>query len=234
MSRVAIHWETPLTEPASATASASSRRRILWRLSAFLLFVAVAVVVGIFVPLPSVEQIRASAEASGWLGAVVFVVAYGLVTLTPVPKNVIGIAAGLAWGWTLGSLLVYVGALIGAAIAFAIGRSLGREAVERYTGARVERIDAILRRRGLVSVIGVRLVPVLPFTVINYTASLTAVSRRDYALGTAIGIVPGTLAYVAVGAFGFDPGAGLYVALGALGVLTLAGVVFWVRAARRA
>ncbi len=51
-----------------------------------------------------------------------------------------------------------------------------------------------------------RLVPILPFTVINYSAGLTAVRTRDYAIGTAVGIVPGTVSFVALGAFGTDPG----------------------------
>lgn len=217
----------------SESIATSSRRRALWKLGAFTVFVAVAILVGIYLPLPSPDEIRASAGEAGWPGAVGFVVAYGLITLTPVPKNVVGIAGGVIWGFALGSLMVYVGALIGAALAFLIGRALGRESVERFTGARVERVDDVLRRRGLLSIIGVRLIPILPFTVINYTASLTAVRRRDYALGTAVGIVPGTLAYVAIGAFGLEPGAGVYVALGVLGVLTLAGVVAGVHLRRR-
>lgn len=209
------------------------RRRALVKLAAFVVFVAVAVSVGVIVPLPGVTEIRSAAESVGWPGAVAFAVGYGLVTLTPVPKNVLSIAAGVVWGFALGALLVYVGALLGAALAFAIGRGLGREAVERFTGARVERIDALLRRRGLLSIIGVRLIPVLPFTAINYAAGLTSVRRRDYAIGTVLGIIPGTLAYVAVGGVGFEPGPGLYIALGTLAALSVAGVVVGIRMRRR-
>ncbi|MEY2848179.1 MAG: hypothetical protein RI885_844 [Actinomycetota bacterium] len=211
----------------------SARRRAMWKIAALGAFLLVAIAVGSVVPLPDQDQVTRFADSVGWLGAVAFVVGYGLVTLTPVPKNVVGIAAGFVWGWGLGSLLVYLGALIGAALAFLIGRSLGREAVERFTGARVKRVDDLLRRRGILSVIGARLIPVLPFTVINYIASLTAVSRRDYAVGTAVGIIPGTLAYVAIGAFGVDPGPGLSIALGVLGVLTIAGVVVGFRSRRK-
>ncbi|MET3769070.1 putative membrane protein YdjX (TVP38/TMEM64 family) [Marisediminicola sp. UYEF4] len=211
----------------------TARRRALVKLAAFVVFVAVAVLVGVVVPLPGLDEIRSSADAAGWPGAVAFAVGYGLVTLTPVPKNVLSIAAGVVWGFAFGALLVYLGALLGAALAFAIGRGLGREAVERFTGARVERIDALLRRRGLVSIIGVRLIPVLPFTAINYAAGLTSVRRRDYALGTVLGIIPGTLAFVAVGGVGFEPGPGLYIALGTLGALSVAGAIVGIRMRRR-
>ncbi|MDP3207898.1 MAG: TVP38/TMEM64 family protein, partial [Rhodoglobus sp.] len=191
-----------------------SNRAVIWRAAIFVAFIVALIIVGVTVPLPSVDQIRAAAADAGWLGAVVFVVGYGLVTLTPIPKNVVSIAAGLTWGLGLGVLLVYVGALIGAGLAFAIGRGLGRAAVERFTGVRVARVDEVLRRRGLITLIGVRLVPILPFTVINYTAGLTAVRRRDYAIGTIVGILPGTIAYVAVGAYGTTLGWPFYLAAG--------------------
>ena len=78
--------------------------------------------------------------------------------------------------------------------------------MERFTGTRVARLDALLGRRGIAAVVAVRLVPVLPFTAINYAAGLTSVRTRDYAIGTAVGIVPGTFSFVALGAFGSTPG----------------------------
>ena len=222
------------TDILNTPGAAIPSRRAYWRLGILAAVITAAVIVALVVPLPAVADIRSFSERAGWLGAVAFVAGYGLITLTPVPKNVIGIAAGLTWGFGIGSLLVYLGALIGAGLAFLIGRALGREAVERITGARVARVDDLLRRRGLASIIGARLIPVLPFTAINYAASLTAVSRRDFALGTALGIIPGTLAYVAIGAFGFDAGPGLYIALGVLGALTLIGVLVAHRGRRRA
>lgn len=53
-----------------------------------------------------------------------------------------------------------------------------------------------------------RLVPIVPFTAINYTAGLTGVRLRDYTLGTAVGIIPGTVANVALGTCGSTPGPG--------------------------
>ncbi len=100
-----------------------------------------------------------------------------------------GLAAGIA--------IVLVAAVLGAIVAFGLGRTLGRDAVQRFTGTRVARVDALLRRRGILAVIGLRLVPVVPFTAVNYAAGLTSVGVRDYVLGTAVGIVPGTVAYVA-------------------------------------
>jgi uncharacterized membrane protein YdjX (TVP38/TMEM64 family) len=102
-----------------------------------------------------------------------------------------------------------------------------------HTGTRVARVDALLARRGLVAILASRLVPVLPFTGINYAAGLTAIRLRDFVLGTAIGIVPGTVAYVALGAYGTSPTSWPFVtAVAALLVLSLGGV--WVASRRSA
>nr|WP_253905211.1 VTT domain-containing protein [Arthrobacter sp. H14] len=114
-----------------------------------------------------------------------------------------------------------------------LGRLLGREAVEKLTGTRVDKVDRVLRRRGFAAVIGVRLVPVLPFTAINYSAGLTSLGWRPYFLGTGLGILPGTISFVALGAYGLGFGWQTNLAAGVLGVLTLAGVFFAVRRGRR-
>ncbi len=222
--------------PGSDTTTRDGRdRAVLARAIALVMFVAVAVAVGVVVPLPTAEQIRAALESWGPLAAITFVLLYGAITLTPAPKNLLSIAAGLVFGFGPGVVLVYLGALVGAAAAFGLGRWLGREAVERRTGARVDALDAVLRRRGLAAVIGVRLIPIIPFTAVNYAAGLTAVRARDYALGTALGIIPGTAAYVALGAYGLELQWPAWVAIGVLGALTLAGALGAgrVRAARR-
>ena len=171
------------------------------------------------VGLPDTATLQAAIRGWGPWGPVVFVGAYALLTLLPLPKGVLSAAAGLAFGFTTAATLVYAAALLGAGLAFVIGRALGRDAIERLTGTRIARIDRLLARRGLLTVVGLRLVPLVPFTVINYAAGLSTVRRRDYALGTAIGIVPGTLSYVALGSGIASGQSGLVVAAAAVLVL---------------
>ncbi len=204
---------------------ARSGRRVWLRLVLLLVFVALAAVVGVLVGPADLAQVRAWATGVGVGGAVLFVLAYAGLTLTPAPKNVLTVAAGLVWGFWPALAMVYVGALLGAAASFVLGRWLGREAVERLTGGRVERVDAALARRGFLAVLGARLVPLIPFTLINYGSGLTSVRVRDYALGTAVGIIPGSVAYVALGAFGLELGPPFWIAVSVLGALALAGVI---------
>ncbi|MBA3745950.1 MAG: TVP38/TMEM64 family protein [Solirubrobacterales bacterium] len=83
-----------------------------------------------------------------------------------------------------------------------------------------------MQRRGLSAVIGLRLLPVIPFNALNYAFGLSSVRRRDHAIGTAVGIVPGSVAFVALGDSIADPGSvGFMASLGAVAVLVTASVV---------
>ncbi len=83
-----------------------------------------------------------------------------------------------------------------------------------------------MQRRGVSGVIGLRLLPVVPFNALNYAFGLSSVRRRDHAIGTAIGIVPGSVAVVALGDSIADPGSvGFMASLGAVAVLLAASVV---------
>ena len=75
-------------------------------------------------------------------------------------------------------------------------------------------------RSARAAVVAVRLVPVVPYTAINYAAGLVPLGLGAYLLGTAIGMVPGTIAYAALGAFGTSPER-LFVGLAVLVALTV-------------
>lgn len=178
---------------------------------------------------PDADRLRA--DLAG-ITAPAFLLLYACLCLLLAPRNVLSVAAGLLFGFGSGLLVALPGALLAAVAAFGLGRLLGREAVERFTGARVARVDALLERRGVVAVLVCRLLPVVPFGGVNYAAGLTAVRFRDYLVGTAVGMVPGAVAYVAVGALGASPtSAPFVVGVGVLLALSLGGS--WVAGRRR-
>jgi uncharacterized membrane protein YdjX (TVP38/TMEM64 family) len=85
------------------------------------------------------------------------------------------------------------GMLAAALLTYSAGRWLSRDLIRRVAGRRLNRLSRELRRRGLLSVIAVRLVPVAPFIVVNMVAGAAHIRVSHYVLGTAIGILPGTL-----------------------------------------
>ncbi|MCV2490525.1 TVP38/TMEM64 family protein [Geodermatophilus sp. YIM 151500] len=195
------------TPGTSATRSdGGSPGRAGWLRPALLVLLLGAAVTGAaVVGVPDTAALRADVEGLGPAGPPVFVLLYAAATLLPLPRNVLSAAAGLLFGFVQGVLVVLPGALLGALAGFGLGRALGRGAVERFTGTRVARVDALLARRGFVAVLVARVVPVVPFTGVNYAAGLTAIRSGSFAVGTALGIVPGTVAYVALGAYGTSP-----------------------------
>jgi uncharacterized membrane protein YdjX (TVP38/TMEM64 family) len=185
--------------------------------------------------IPDADRIRSSLSGTGLAGVVVFVAAYLACSLLVVPKGVLSAGAGLAWGFGPGVAVVLVGALLGAGAAFWLGRWLGRDSVARLAGTHLDRLDDLVDRHGVVAILLVRLVPLVPFTAVNYAAGLTSIRFAPYLLGTAVGIIPGTLAYVALGAYGTEPGSWEFLAaVAAFAVLTVGGGLAFRRSRRRA
>ncbi len=178
------------------------------------------------------QQLQEAVRSAGWAGVVVFVLGYAVLVLVPTPASVLTILGGALFGLWWGTLLAWSGALLGATGGFLVGRRLGRPAVDRLLRGRLRQADAVLSDHGLVAVLTVRLLPLFPFTPLNYAAGLLGVRLRDYGVGTAVGIVPGALAYAAVGASGADP-RGIAVGVGGLVALAVLGGAVGRRLLRR-
>ncbi|MBC3763573.1 TVP38/TMEM64 family protein [Quadrisphaera oryzae] len=171
-----------------------------------------------------------SALVSGPWAPLLFGAVYAAATLAPLPKSLMSAAAGAVFGLPLGAAVVWAAAVVGAGMAFWLARLLGRDAATRLTRGHLARVDDLVQRHGLFAVLGLRLVPVVPFTAVNYASGFTAVRFGSYLLATAVGILPGTLAFVALGAYGTDPTSLPFLtATAVLVVLTLVAAV----AARR-
>jgi uncharacterized membrane protein YdjX (TVP38/TMEM64 family) len=180
-----------------------------------------------------IDHVRSLVDAAGPFGPAAFVAAYALLTVALVPGTIPSLAAGALFGPVWGSLLVIAGATVGAVGAFEVARRIGRQRTRRLVGERVLRADAWVQRRGITGVIGLRLLPVVPFNALNYAFGLSSVRRGDHAIGTAVGIVPGSVAFVALGDSISDPGSvGFMASLGAVAVLVTASVVRSRRIAR--
>ena len=151
---------------------------------------------------PSVATIRSKAESLGYIAPLIFVLIYAAASLAFIPKNLLSIAAGGVFGFTSGFLLVMVGATSGSVIAFLGSRRIGRASVERLAGGRLAQVDFHLGERPFLGVLVGRLIPVVPFTLLNYLAGLSAVRFPAYLGATVIGMIPGSLSYVALGAYG--------------------------------
>ena len=123
----------------------------------------------------------------------VVVLAIMLASVLAMPLGIIIISGSVVFGPWLGGLYVVIGALFGAMLSFLIGVFLGRQVVEDICGPRLQRVSISLGRRGLLSVIIIRLLPIAPFAIVNMFAGATHIRFRDFVLGSFIGMLPGVV-----------------------------------------
>lgn len=112
------------------------------------------------------------------------------VTLLP-PIGVLSLTAGLAFGPVVGFLAIMAGAMIGTSATFWIGRRLGREFVERKLKGRLESLNENLSSKGFATILFFRLVPIVPYEMLNYASGLSKIRFRDYSLASLLGFLPG-------------------------------------------
>ena len=182
---------------------ASGRRGAALRLAALVLIVAGGFLAVRFTPVgeyltregvgAAVEQLRNAPWAP-----VIFVAAYAVATALAVPGTVLTLAGGAVFGFAWGTLYNAVAANLGANGAFALARGLGRDAVRRLAGSdskALARLDAAVSRHGFQGLLTLRLIPLVPFNVLNFGSGLLPMKWSTYAAATAIGILPGTAVY---------------------------------------
>jgi uncharacterized membrane protein YdjX (TVP38/TMEM64 family) len=150
-------------------------------------------------PVPSPLQMRAWAQSVGMAAPLLFLFGHALMTVAPVPRTVFTLAAGLLFGPVLGVTLSLAATALSGVLAFGLVRWLAGNFVLRHLDHKVLRtVDARLRRRGWLAVASLRLIPAVPFSILNYCSALSSISFRHYLAGT-VGIVPGSVAVVMLG-----------------------------------
>lgn len=135
----------------------------------------------------------------------VYIGLYAVATMLAIPGAVLTLAGGILFGPLIGTVATVIGATIGATGSFLLVRLFRRGGVTSTRPATsrwqqvVANYDERLSRSGLLTMLILRLMPVVPFNALNYALGFTSVRTRDYVLATVFGITPGTFAYVYFG-----------------------------------
>ena len=177
-------------------------------------------------------------DGLGPIGLVLYAVVYAVVAVLMLPAWLMTIGAGMVFGFVPGLVVVIVGATAGAATAFLIARYLARERVARAAerNPKFQALDRAIGEKGWKIVFLLRMSVVVPYVFSNYAYGLTAIRFWPYVAATAVGMIPVTSLYVALGvaagrAEGVDPavprGPWIPVIL-AIGVLITAAVTLYV------
>ena len=148
---------------------------------------------------PSADELRDWGESLGAAGPLLFVpLSVGLGCLL-FPGPLLAGSAGLLFGTALGIPIALAAATATAVAEMLITRHVAGRRVASLVPERARRIDEALERRGVLAVIYIRLTPGVPYHLVNYGAGATRLPVRSMAIGTAVGALPRTVGYVALG-----------------------------------
>lgn len=164
------------------------------------LVVALALVVAVIGPTRTLEALG-QLKGLGPLGALIYALCYALGCVLFLPGTLLSLGGGALFGPVWGFVAVWVGATLGAVLAFVLGRTLLRDSISARVGQRPgwRAVDAAISTQGFRVVLLIRLSPLLPFNLLNYGLGVTGVGLGQYALATALGIIPGCAVIVSVG-----------------------------------
>ncbi|CAG7864925.1 unnamed protein product [Brassica rapa] len=121
-----------------------------------------------------------------------------------IPALPLTMSAGLLFGSLVGTIIVSISGTMAASVAFLIARYFARERILKLVEGNKKflAIDKAIGENGFRVVTLLRLSPLLPFSLGNYLYGLTSVKFVPYVLGSWLGMLPGSWAYVSAGAFG--------------------------------
>jgi uncharacterized membrane protein YdjX (TVP38/TMEM64 family) len=180
------------------------------------------------------EQLQTLIRQAGLWGPLCYVLLYAVGTLVLLPSTPLNISGGVLFGPWLGIVWTSVGAIVAAAIAFGFSRTIGRPVMAKRLAGRWQTMDAEIQRGGLFYMFAIRLIPVMPYGIVNFAAGLTSIRFKDYFIGTTLGTVPSVLPFVLIGSSSFSAlSTGnlwpLLTTLGLTGILVLLSTWFRLR-----
>lgn len=130
-----------------------------------------------------------------WWGPIGFILVYGVGCVVALPGSLLTLCGGAIFGVAWGTLYNILASNLGATLAFFMARYFGRDFVSRFMKGRVESFDEKVAEHGFRFIFTLRLIPIVPFNGLNLGSGLSRIKYRDYLLGSALGMLPGTFIY---------------------------------------
>lgn len=185
-------------EEQSAQNAASSGGPAWGKIAAIAIVVAALAAAWRYTPLSELvtaERVVRWAEEMGQVpwAALVVMAAYTPACFIMFPRPLITLFLVLAFGPWSGLAYSLLGITAAALATYFVGRALPRDTVRKLAGAKINEMTEVLRRRGLLAIFAVRIVPVAPFAIEGMVAGAVGIKLWHFALGTVLGMLPGTL-----------------------------------------
>ena len=177
------------------------------------------------------DQIKTTVDRAGIWGPICYILAYVIATLLVLPSTALNLTGGGLFGPWLGMLWTSLAAIIAAVVAFYFSRTTGRDRIAKRLAGRWQKMDAEVKRGGLFYMFAIRLVPIMPYGLVNLAAGLTSIRFQDFLVGTILGTVPSVLPFVLLGSSSIQAlnSGNIAPLMGALALtgLLVAGATYW-------
>ena len=145
-----------------------------------------------------ITEVQHWIQSLGIWGPVAFFIIYLGSVIATIPGTIFGVIAGGLFGSVIGVILISISSTVGASICFLIARYFARDTVARWFSKNktMKRLDELTEEQGMMIVGLTRLIPLFPFTLLNYGFGLTKVSFKTYVFWSWLCMLPGTIIVV--------------------------------------
>lgn len=155
----------------------------------------------------SIDEIKLFIHSLGSLLPLYFIIFYSLLSMF-LPATPLMAGAGIIFGFKYGLLYTTVGGFASSIMTFYLSRYLGKDLVENAMHekffSKLEKYDNKIAEHGILTVLILRLIPVVPFNILNLILGVSRVSIKDYVVGTIVGLAPSDVLTVYFGRFIFN------------------------------
>jgi uncharacterized membrane protein YdjX (TVP38/TMEM64 family) len=136
-------------------------------------------------------QVRSKVKDLGVAGPLLILALMLIHTVVFYPAEIVDAAAGFVYGFFPALALMMLGWLLSGLLCYAVGHSVARPLLDRWFGVeRFERMEAVIQRGGATLLLAVRLIPIVPFSLVSYAAGAARVPLWRYAWTTLVGYLP--------------------------------------------
>ncbi len=152
----------------------------------------------------NLSEIKIYLKNFGIWTSLIFILLFILITIF-IPSTPFMVLAGILFGFWYGLLYTIIGGLLSSILVFEISRILGKEWIDKILNKKnakyINKYNNRLERGALLDLILLRIAPIMPFNVLNILMGISKMGRRNYILGTLIGLAPSNFLSVYIGTF---------------------------------
>jgi uncharacterized membrane protein YdjX (TVP38/TMEM64 family) len=128
-----------------------------------------------------------------------FIAVYAAITALGSFVTPLSYGAGAVFGFVRGAIFVWIASMFGAVIGYFVARGVWSRPARRLLGPRAEKLEGLRKGNVALTAFRMQLMPLIPFGVFNYAAGISRLPLAPFLIGTAFGIIPGTLLATYVG-----------------------------------